>query len=102
MNANQQADQLAKSNDYKEVSSSQAQSLANRGHLVISVWHNPKAGHSGHSATVRPEGVLGDHPAGANGPIISNVGGSVGVAKESKVYPKSARQNNEVHFYTPR
>ena len=74
---------------YKQVSTDQAQQLANQGKLVI------VAG-PGHVATVRPD--TGQIQAG-HGPIIANVGQDNGVMRLSRVFTRSAMPN--VKFYTP-
>lgn len=79
--ANQQVQNLANSPDYQVVNGNQAQALANEGALVIGTQINPR-GH-GHVATVRPENVPNDSPAAGMGPIINQIGRSVGVRHES-------------------
>lgn len=93
--ANQIARNLATSDQYTAVDPDQAQLLADRGILVVAAWDNP-GGH-GHVATVRPENVPNDNPRGRSGPLISNVGGAVGIQTESSVFPRGAR----VYYYTP-
>jgi len=57
---------------------------------------NPKG--SGHTATVRPEGVAGDIPKpGGTGPLMNDVGRNVGVYN----YNWAFRSSMDVHFYTP-
>jgi RHS repeat-associated protein len=99
INANTQAQDLAKSSDYREVTPKEAQSLADQGKLVIVAWESPNPLASGHTATVRPENVPGDNPPkGSKGPLINNVGRSVGVMGANYAF----RKGMEVHYYTPK
>ena len=91
--ANAVAAKLAKSKDWREISDSEAQSYANQGILVIGAYINPNG--NGHLVTVRPEGVSADPFASGSGPLLNNVGRSVGVMRYSQVFRTSA----EVHFY---
>ncbi|MGH9475363.1 MAG: RHS repeat-associated core domain-containing protein [Terriglobales bacterium] len=93
--ANQIALNLAHSADYREVSSAEAQALADQGRLVIGAWYNP-GGH-GRLVTVRPEGVPGDHPAGLHGPLVNDIGSSDQVARQSAAF----RAADHVRYYTP-
>jgi RHS repeat-associated protein len=99
VNANQQAKQLAGSSQYKEVAPQAAITTANNGGLAIVAWSNP-GGH-GHLATVRPEGVTGDHPVGGKGPLLNDIGRFDTVHRESQAFPKSSINNHELHYYVP-
>jgi hypothetical protein len=77
------------------VTPEEAQQLANRGVVVIAAQRRPD-GH-GHVATVRPEGVRGDQPQGARGPLINHVGWSVGIFRESAAF----RRDFPVAYYAP-
>jgi RHS repeat-associated protein len=95
--ANQQAQNLANSNQYREVTPKEAQQIANNGGTVIVAYDNPN-GH-GHTATVRPEGVPGDNPPkGGRGPLINDIGRNVGVHNENYTF----RKGTEVHYYAPK
>jgi hypothetical protein len=93
--ANQMAENLAHSGEYREVSSDDAQRIADDGGFVVGVTGNP-GGH-GHIATVRPEGVEGDAPNGSRGPLMNNIGATNGVSHESAVW----RRQDTPTFYTP-
>lgn len=75
--ANEMANNLAHSDQYHPVSGAEAQQLANHGVLVIGV--QPHAGH-GHVATVRPDSLNETvHNSGGRGPLMNNVGRTVGI-----------------------
>jgi RHS repeat-associated protein len=96
--ANQQAQNLEKSNQYREVTREEAQRIANQGGLVI-VAYEDTGGGSGHTATVRPTGVQGDSPPrGGRGPLINDIGRRVRVQNENFTF----RKGTEVRYYTPR
>jgi len=89
--ANEMAGNLAKSDQYHAISSTEAQQAANQGKLVIAVQPNPH-GH-GHVATVRPDSTN----KGAN-PTINNVGRSVGVKPASAAFSSHLPAPK---YYTP-
>ncbi len=93
--ANKFAAVLASSKDYKSVTAADAQALANQGILVIGAWQNPAG--TGHVVTIRPAGVKGDQPVQGRGPLMNNIGATVGVQYENWVFPKNAM----VKYYTP-
>jgi RHS repeat-associated protein len=93
--ANDIAANLAQSTNWRRVTPEEAQQLANRGVVVIAAQRRPD-GH-GHVATVRPEGVRGDQPQGARGPLINHVGWSVGIFRESAAF----RRDFPVAYYAP-
>src|ERR1035438_4880741 len=95
--ANAFAAALVSSKSYKSVTKADAQSLANQGILVIGAWQNPSG--PGHVATVRPLGVKGDQPAAGSGPLMNNIGASVGVQYENWVFP--LKSGAVVKYYTP-
>lgn len=95
LTANQIAQNLKGSNQYREVSPSDAQKLANSGVPVIAAEYNPD-GH-GHVASVRLSGVTGDSPIGRSGPLLNNIGVTVGIEHQSAAFRPSA----DVHFYAP-
>ncbi len=103
LSANDMADALATSRDYREITSAEATQLANDGHPVLVSWKNPGGDPTdthGHIATVRPEGISGDQvPPGAK-PILANVGG-----KRTRVMPQSGAigtsRPGRVRYYTP-
>ena len=73
LSANQQAQNLANSSQYREVTPQEAQQIANNGGTVVVAYDSP-SGH-GHTATVRPQGVAGDSPPpGGRGPLINDIG----------------------------
>lgn len=97
VSANQQAQNLANSNQYREVTPQEAQQIANNGGTVVVAYDNPN-GH-GHTATVRPEGVAGDNPPpGGKGPLINDIGKNVGVHNANYTF----RNGSDVHYYTPK
>jgi hypothetical protein len=93
--ANQMAQNLATSTDYRDVTPEEAQRLANQGNLVIGAWFNPQ-GH-GHVVTVRPDGVTGDEPFGRSGPLLNDIGENDWIARQSGAF-KAA---DKVFYYTP-
>lgn len=98
--ANEMASNLAHSDQYHPVSPADAQRLANQGVLVIAV--QPHAGH-GHVATVRPD-TLNEavHNAGGRGPLINNVGRTVGIFSAQGPPGNRAFLNSpEPVYYTP-
>jgi hypothetical protein len=96
--ANQQARNLAKSSEYREVTPEEAQQIANDGGLVIVAYENPSGG-SGHLTTVRPEGVPGDQPPrGGRGPLLNDIGANVRVANQNYAFGRG----KTVRYYTPK
>src|SRR5262249_17082786 len=96
--ANQQARNLATSNEYKEVTPEEAQQIANDGGLVIAAYENPNGG-SGRLTTVRPEGVPGDSPPkGGKGPLLNDIGANTRVANQNYAFGKG----KTVRYYTPK
>lgn len=93
--ANQIADNLAKSKEYREVTPAEAQKLANEGKLVVVAWKNPDPHHHGHVATVRPEKPGGPQHAGT-GPLINNVGAKNGIMRASQIFRHGGEK-----YYTP-
>jgi RHS repeat-associated protein len=91
--ANAVGKKLAESSDWKTVPMDQVQALADKGIVVIASYINPHG--DGHLVTVRPEGVKGDNPGPGTGPLLNNVGRTVGVMHYSQVFRKTA----EVNFY---
>ncbi len=96
VNANQQAQNLANSNQYREVTPAEAQKIADNGGTVIAAYDN--SGGHGHTTTVRPDGVPGDNPRPGSGPLLNDIGNSDRVQHASQAFRKSA----EVHYYTPK
>ncbi|HET6843357.1 MAG TPA: RHS repeat-associated core domain-containing protein [Candidatus Angelobacter sp.] len=97
LKANQQAENLANSKDYKEVTPQEAQKIADAGGLVVVAYDNP-GGH-GHLTTVRPEGVQGDDPPkGGKGPLLNDIGSKDRVQNQNYAF----RKGSEIHFYTPK
>lgn len=96
--ANEAAKNLKQSGAYREVSSQEAQEIANEGGFVIAVWANPIPKLHGHETTVRPEGVPGDTPVPGHGPLLNNIGNVVKVQYASAVFPTGA----SVLYYTPK
>jgi uncharacterized protein RhaS with RHS repeats len=98
-NANAVAQGLADpAKGYQPINPDQAQAIANAGGLAIGAWTNPNPNASGHVVTVRPEGVPGDSPVGAKGPILNNIGTikGTGIVRQSKAF----RSTMEVLYYT--
>ena len=91
--ANAVGKKLASSDDWNEVLIDQVQGYANKGVVVIGSYINPHG--DGHLVTGRPEGIKGDNPGPGTGPLISNVGKTVGVMRYGQIF----RKNAEVHFY---
>ncbi len=89
--ANAVGKKLAESSDWKTVPIDQVQALADKGIVVIGSYINPHG--DGHLVTVRPEGVKGDNPGPGTGPLLNNVGRTVGVMRYSQVFRKSAEVN---------
>jgi hypothetical protein len=96
--ADAMAKNLADSPLYKNVSPSEAQTLANEGQLVIGVWYD--AGGHGHAFTVRPEGLPGDAPpAGSQSPLANDIGRADAVQGLNYAFRPSAPL--QVRYYTP-
>ena len=96
--ANQQAQNLKDSKQYREITREEAQRIANQKGLVIVAYENTGGG-SGHTATVRPTGVPGDNPRkGGHGPLINDIGRVVRVQNENYAFGRG----KEIHYYTPR
>jgi hypothetical protein len=91
--ANAVGRKLTESTDWKTVPIDQVQALANKGVLVIGSYINPHG--NGHLVTVRPEGVKGDNSGPGTGPLLNNIGRTVGIMHYSQVFRKTA----EVNFY---
>jgi hypothetical protein len=78
--ANEMADKLAKSKDYKVITADEAQALANQGKLVIAIQRSQ--GPHGHVATVRPDNLYNEKaPAAGTGPVMNNVGRNVSIRR---------------------
>ena len=97
LSANQQATNLSGSKSWKEVSPAEAQQIANNGGLAVAAWKNPHGIH-GHVATVRPEGIQGDHPTARRGPLLNNIGTTVGVMHQSGAFGP----DKQVRYYAPK
>jgi len=71
--------------------------LAGKGDLVIAVQTNPNG--PGHVAPLRTPGLPGETSGlpGRRGPVVSNVGGSVGVGRTSAFF----NRNRTITYYTP-
>ena len=94
--ANEMADNLAKSDEYEPVTAEQAQKLANEGKLVIGVQR--EKGH-GHVTTVRPDNLETEkRPADGSGPVMNHVGKSVKVTRASGAF----HSPDTVIYYTPK
>src|SRR5262249_13129169 len=73
--ANSIIDRLARSKGYRVLTADEAQSLANRGRLVVGV--QPHHG-NGHVATVGPDNLYnGTAPTAGRGPGMNHIGNSV-------------------------
>jgi RHS repeat-associated protein len=81
--ANTDARTLANSPDYQVGTPQQAQDAANAGQVALGV---AAADPNGHIVTVRPELIPGYQNVQQNGPLINNIGGSVGVTNANKVF----------------
>ena len=104
--ANQAATNLANlANDSKnsgiyEVSPAIAQTLANLGVTVVGAWNG--GSQKGHLATVVPESSTTLKYSDTNGPILSNIGGSVGVMSTKDGFwraDKTGGWKTKVKFY---
>jgi hypothetical protein len=97
--ANQQALELDKpGSGYRQVSPTEAQSLANQGTTVIAVQPHP--GH-GHIATVRPDDTYFANfevkdPSGS-GPLMNHIGNHIGIFHESGAFLPTP----PVRYYAP-
>lgn len=97
--ANEQAVRLDQPNSgYREVPAEEAQKLADSGIAVLAV--QPHTGH-GHIATVRPDNTYmapyEDTNPGGSGPMINQIGGSVGIMHASKAFRSMPRPR----YYAP-
>ena len=105
MVANDLANKLQASKNWRQVSPIESQDLANQGVGVIGVQRNPginpRTGmpNHGHVVTVRPE----DHPGLAEmqgeAPIVNNVGARRNVVSADEAFPDHTRP---FRFYAPR
>ena len=94
--ANTQIHNLANpQNGYHVVTPAEAQGLADKGEKV---WATQLGARHGHIASVRPEGVPGDHPRGRSGPILANIGLFNGVAHQSAVFTPA---HGAIIYYAP-
>jgi hypothetical protein len=91
--ANTDARTLANSPDYYQVTPQQAQDLATLGVPVLGA---AAADPHGHIVTVAPELVPGDQNVGKNGPLINNIGGSIGVVNANSVF-----RSEQPTYYAP-
>jgi RHS repeat-associated protein len=92
--ANTMASNLAKSNEYKQVSPDEAQRVANEGKLVIAAQPNPH-GH-GHVATVRP-----GYSIPYQYPMINNIGKKVGVVPATGPGGAFSTSLSSPQYFTP-
>jgi RHS repeat-associated protein len=81
--ANTDAKTIANSADWGKVSPQTAQDLATLGVTVLGV--RPEDPH-GHIVTVAPEMLPGDQNVQKYGPLINNIGGSIGVTNANNVF----------------
>jgi len=81
--ANTDAKTIANSPDWGKVSPQTAQDLATLGVTVLGV--RPEDPH-GHIVTVAPEMLSGDQNVQKYGPLINNIGGSIGVTNANNVF----------------
>lgn len=97
--ANQQASELERPDSgFRQVSPTEAQSLANQGTTVIAV--QPHSGH-GHIATVRPDSTYFANyevkdPNGS-GPLMNHIGSRIGIFHESGAFLPAP----PVRYYAP-
>jgi hypothetical protein len=87
--ANTDAKTLANSPSWRVVTSDEAQRLANQGVTVVGVI--AETGH-GHIVTVRPELLPGAQNVGQYGPLVNNVGASIGVMNANDAFRGGARR----------
>ncbi len=91
--ANTDARTLANSPSWRPVTPEEAQNLADKGVTVVGVVaENPH----GHIVTVRPELEPGVQTALGQGPLINNIGGSVGIANANSVF-----RRDDPTYYAP-
>jgi hypothetical protein len=81
--ANTDAKTLANSPDWGKVDPQTAQDLATLGVTVLGV---AAADPHGHIVTVAPEMVSGDQNVQKNGPLINNIGGTIGVTNANNIF----------------
>jgi hypothetical protein len=99
LSANKGPENLATSNNYREVTPVEAQQLANQGITVIVAWRNE--GGPGHLATVRPDNTYFapyELMGGKSGPVINQVGAFTGIYRESAVF----LPGSDVKYYAPK
>ena len=83
-----------------KVSPKVAQKLANLGITVVAAWNGENQ--KGHMSTVVPESTTDLKYSEENGPVISNIGGSVGVMSTKQGFWRAEKKNgwkNSVSFY---
>lgn len=93
--ANTDVKTLANSSAYQPGTPQQAQDAANAGQIAMGVIS--ETGH-GHIVTVAPELVPGTQDVGKYGPLINNIGASVGVTNANSVF---RNPNNQPTWYVP-
>ena len=99
--ANEMADKLAHSKDYRVITAEEAQALANQGKLVVAVQPDGK---HGHVATVRPDNLYSETaPTAGSGPVMNNIGRAVGIRRAGGAKPEERAflPGTEPIYYTP-
>jgi RHS repeat-associated protein len=97
--ANTDATTLANSGAYRAATPEEAQQAANQG--VIAFGVKPADPH-GHILTAEPELMPGLQDVGSNGPLVNNIGGSVGTANAYGAKPRVWASSEGVTWYVPK
>lgn len=93
--ANTDVKTLADSSAYQVGTPQQAQDAANAGQIAIGVIS--ETGH-GHIVTTAPELIPGTQDVGKFGPLVNNIGASVGITNANNVF---RNPNNQPTWYVP-
>lgn len=83
-----------------KVSPKVAQKLANLGITVVAAWNGENQ--KGHMSTVVPESTTDLKYSEENGPVISNIGGTVGIMSTKQGFGRAEKKSgwkNSVSFY---
>jgi RHS repeat-associated protein len=92
--ANTDAKTLANSPDWKPATPEEAQQAANQGVVALGVQANDP---HGHILTAAPELIPGLQDVSQHGPVVANIGGSIGIANANNVFSRS----ETVTWYVP-
>jgi RHS repeat-associated protein len=96
--ANTDARTLPNSPDWRPATAEEAQQAANQGVVALGV---KSADPHGHILTATPEMIPGMQDVGRNGPLVNNIGGSVGISNAYGDRPHVWSSSEGVTWYVP-